>query len=60
MWVLLFLLSEEKISKKQKGKVKEREKNNDILKIEKKERGKSGTVSRGAHRERHLSYVCVC
>ena len=35
-------------------------KNNDSPKIEKKEEGKSGTISRGAHRERHLSYVCVC
>ena len=45
------LLSEEKISKKEKEKVKESKKNNDNLKIEKKERSKSGTISRGAHRE---------
>ena len=25
-----------------------------------KESGKSGTISKGAHRERHLGYVCVC
>ena len=29
-------------------------KNNDSPKIEKKERGKSGTITRGAHRECHL------
>jgi len=54
------LLSEEKISKKLKEKVKESQKNNDNPKIEKNERGKSGTISRGAHRERHLRCVCVC
>ena len=54
------LLSEEKISKKEKEKVKESQKNNDSAKIEKKERGKSKTISKGAHRERHLGCACVC
>ena len=54
------LLSEEKISKKLKEKVKESQKNNDNPKIEKKDRGKSGTISTGARRERHLGCVCVC
>ena len=53
------LLSEEIISKNKKKKSKN-PKNNDSPKTEKKERGKSGSVSRGAHRERHLSCVCVC
>ena len=53
------LLSEEKISKNKKKKSKI-PKNNDSPKIEKKDRGKSGIISRGAHRERHLSCVCVC
>ena len=53
------LLSEEKISKKEKEKVKESKKNNDSPKIEKK-RGKSGTIFKGAHREHHLSCVYVC
>jgi len=35
--------------KKEKEKVKESQKNNDSPKIEKKESGKSGTISRGAH-----------
>ena len=35
-------------------------KNNDSPKIVKKERGKSETISRGAHIERHWGYVCVC
>ena len=50
-------LSEEKISKNKKSK---NPKNNDSPKIEKKERGKSGTISRGAHRECHMSCVCRC
>jgi len=50
------LLSEEKYQKNRQRIPK----NNDGPKIEKKESGKSGTISRGAHRERHLSYVCVC
>jgi len=54
------LLSEEKISKKEKENVKDTPKNNDSPKIKKKERGKSETISRGARRERHLSCVCVC
>ena len=49
-------LSEEKISKNKKSK---NPKNNDSPKIEKKESGKSGTISRGAHRERHLRCVRV-
>ena len=44
---------------KLKRKDKEFQKNNDIPKIEKKERGKSGSISSGAHRERHLSYLHV-
>ena len=36
--------------KKEKEKVTESRKNNDSPKIEKKERGKSGTISRGAQR----------
>ena len=52
------LLREEKILIKEK--VKESQKNNDSSKIEKKERGKIRTISRGAHRERHLGCVCVC
>ena len=39
------LLSEEKILKNQKEKVKESQKNNDSPKIEKKDRDKSGTIS---------------
>ena len=39
------LLSEEKISKIKKEKVKESQKNNDNPKIDKKERGKSVTIS---------------
>ena len=31
-----------------------------ILTKNREERCKSRTISRGAHRERHLSYVCVC
>ena len=54
------LLSEEKISKKKKEKVKESKKNNDSPKIEKKQRGKIRTISRGARRERYLGCVCVC
>ena len=54
------LLSEEKISKKEKEKVKESQKTTTTQKIEKKERGKSETISREAHRERHLSSLCVC
>ena len=46
--------------KKIKWKSQRIQKNNDSPKIEKKERGKGGTISRGAHREHHLSYVCVC
>ena len=53
------LLSEEKISKKRKRTSQRIPKNNDSPKIEKKDRGKSGIISRGAHRERHLSCVCV-
>ena len=51
------LLREEKIKKE---KVKESQKNNDNQKRRKKERGKSETISRGAHREHHLSCACVC
>ena len=53
------LLSEEKYQKI-KRKRQRIPKNNDSPKIEKKESGKSGTISRGAHREWHLSCVCVC
>jgi len=52
-------LSEKKI-KKIKRKSQRIQKNNDSPKIEKKEGGKSGTISRGAHRERQLGCVCVC
>jgi len=52
-------LSEEKNQKNKKKKSKN-PKNNDSPKIEKKEGGKSGTISRGAHRERQLGCVCVC
>jgi len=45
---------------KNKKKKSKNKKNIDSPKIEKKERGKSGTISRGAHRECHLSCVCVC
>ena len=56
----LVLLSEEKISKKIKRKSqKKKKKNNDNPKIEKKDSDKSGTISRGAHREHHVSCVCV-
>ena len=53
------LLSEEKISK-DKNKSQRIPKNNDSPKIENKKSGKSGTISRGAHRDCHLSCVCVC
>jgi hypothetical protein len=36
---------------KKKENIKDSQKNNDNPKIEKKERGKSGIISRGAHRE---------
>ena len=52
------LLSEEKYQKI-KRKSQRIPKNNDSPKIKKNERGKSGTISIGAHRERHLSCV-VC
>ena len=45
------LLSEEKYQKNKNKKSKNPKKNNDSPKIEKKERDKSGTISRGAHRE---------
>ena len=49
-----------KYQKKRKRKSQRIQKNNDSPKIEKKERGKSGTISRGAHRERHLScFACA-
>ena len=53
------LLSEGKISKKIKRKSQRIPKKQRQPKI-REERGKSGTISRGAHRERHLSCVCVC
>ena len=40
-----------KYQKNKKKKSKNPKKNNDSPKIEKKVRGKSGTISRGAHRE---------
>ena len=43
------LLSEEKISKKRKRKSQRIPKNIDSPKIEKKDSGKIGTISRGAH-----------
>ena len=46
------ILSEEKYQKNKK-KSQRIPKNNDSPKIEKKESGKSGTISRGAHRERN-------
>jgi len=52
------LLSEEKISKNKKKKSKNPKKQRQLKNRE--ERGKTGTISRGAHRERHLSCVCVC
>ena len=46
------LLSEGKISKKIKRKIRNfPKKTTTTQKIEKKERGKRGTISRGAHRE---------
>ena len=45
------LLSDKKYQKNKKEKVKISPKNNDNPKIEKKERGKRGIISRGAHRE---------
>ena len=50
------LLSEEKYQKNRQRIPK----NNDGPKIEKKESGKSGTISRGAHKEHHLSCVFMC
>jgi len=49
-----------KYQKNQKKKLNNPKKNNDSPKIEKKVRGKSGAISRGAHIERHLSCACVC
>ena len=54
------ILSEEKYKKTKKKKSKESQKNNDSPKINQKARGKSGTISTWAHRECHLSCVCVC
>ena len=48
--VTSFVLLSEKISKKLKEKVEVSQKNNDSPKNRKK-RGKSGTISKGAHRE---------
>jgi len=48
-----------KYQKNKKKKSKKEKKNNNSPKIEKK-RGKSGTISRGAQRVCHLSYVCMC
>ena len=45
--------------KKLKRKSQRIPKNNDSQK-QRKKRGKSETISRGAHRERHLGCVCVC
>ena len=53
------LLSEEKNQKNKKKKSKNPKKQWQP-KREKNERGKSGTISRGANRERHLCRVCVC
>ena len=53
----LVLLSEEKISKNKNSKNPKKQLQ---PKNREKKRGKSGTISRGAHRERHLSCVCVC
>ena len=53
------LISEEKYQKI-KRKSQRIPKKQRQPKTEKKKRGKSGTISRGAHRERHLSCVCVC
>ena len=50
------LLSEEKIKKRKSQRIPKKQRQ---PKTEKK-RGKSGTISRGAHRERHLGCVCVC
>ena len=56
--VTSLVLLGEKISKNKKKKSKN-PKTNGSPKIEKNERGKSGTISRGAQRELHLSCVCV-
>jgi hypothetical protein len=52
------LLSQGKISKKLKEKVKSSQKNNDTQKNRKIERSKRGTIFRGAHSGRMLSCVC--
>ena len=53
------LLSEGKISKKEKEEVKELKKIM-IAQKQRKKSGKTRSISRGAHRERHLSCVYVC
>ena len=52
------LISEEKYQKNKKKKSKNPKKQRPPKNRE--ETGKSGTISRGAHRERHLSCVCMC
>ena len=53
----LVLLSEEKISKNKNSKNPKKQRD---PKNREKKRGKSGSIPGGAHRERHLSCVCMC